>query len=135
MKDGFVVDDDSNHDDSDEFEDDEHDKILNHGELQKLRDENEQLKKQLESYKRDDHYEFINEQIKKLKESLSDLKENKEILNDHTEFIKTITPTVSPSNEKKKVVPFPRPSTVLNQNKLLTFDINNVIHKSIIDAF
>ena len=53
----------------------------------------------------------------------------------HDEYIKTITPTVSPSNEKKKVVPFPRPSTVLNQNKLLTIDINNVIHKSIIDAF
>ena len=29
----------------DEFEDDKHDKILNHGELQKLKDENEKLKK------------------------------------------------------------------------------------------
>ena len=119
----------------DEFEDDKHDKILNHGELQKLKDENEQLRKQLESYNRDDHYEFINEQIKKLKETISDLKENQQIINYHDEYIKTITPTVSPSNEKKKVVPFPRPSTVLNQNKLLTIDINNVIHKSIIDAF
>ena len=73
--------------------------------------------------------------LKKLKESISDLKENKEILNDHTEFIKTITPTVSPSNEKKKGVPFPRPSMVLNQNKLLTIDLDNIMHKSIIDAF
>ena len=100
-----------------------------------LEEENEKLKKQLESYKRDDHYEFINEQIKKLKESISDLKENKDIINYHDEYIKTISPSVSPSNETKKKVQFPRPSLVLNQNKLLTIDLDNIMHKSIIDAF
>ena len=61
--------------------------------------------------------------------------QNQQIINYHDEYIKTITPTVSPSNETKKKVQFPRPSLVLNQNKLLTIDINNIMHKSIIDAF
>ena len=94
----------------DEIETDLHEPVINDlnykEEIQRLKDENEVFKKLLNEKQNNVHNNFIISEIEKLKVSISDLKKNKEILNDHEEFIKTITPENSP----KKTAPlFPRP--------------------------
>ena len=91
----------------DEIETDLHEPVINDlnykEEIQRLKDENEVFKKLLN--KKQNHNNFISSEIEKLKDTLSNLKENKEIINYHEEFIKTITPQTSP-----KTAPlFPRP--------------------------
>ena len=74
------------------------------------------------------HNNFIISEIEKLKVSISDLKKNTEILNDHEEFIKTITPENSP----KKTAPlFPRPlkKEVGNKHDIIDKFDSDVISK------
>ena len=78
--------------------------------------------------KKQNHNNFISSEIEKLKDTLSNLKENKEIINYHEEFIKTITPQTSPKN----AVPlFPRPfkKEVVNKHDITDKFDNDVISK------
>ena len=113
----------------DEIETDLHEPVINDlnykEEIQRLKDENEVFKKLLN--KKQNHNNFISSEIEKLKDTLSNLKENKEIINYHEEFIKTITPQTSP-----KTAPlFPRPfkKEVVNKHDISDKFDNDVISK------
>ena len=113
----------------DEIETDLHEPVINElnykEEIQRLKDENEVFKKLLN--KKQNHNNFISSEIEKLKDTLSNLKENKEIINYHEEFIKTITPQNSP-----KTAPlFPRPfkKEVVNKHDISDKFDNDVISK------